>query len=126
MNYVFLMAEFWQFDYGYKIKVLNGKNKNKEGWVVYGSPKGNICINTNEIPEDMSYSIREFPKNIEILSIANPYKIKDLFENDLSIFDFAKLEIIKQNPKKALTYRKYLKKEQIQTARRNLVSEISK
>ena len=45
------MAELYQLDYGYKVKVLNGKNKNKEGYLVYCSCFGDVCIDTKKRPD---------------------------------------------------------------------------
>ena len=40
------MVKLYQLDYGYKVRVLNGKNKDKEGFLVYCSRFGDVCIGT--------------------------------------------------------------------------------
>ena len=77
-------TQLWMLDYGYKVRVINGKNKNKEGYLVYCSRFGDVCIDTKKLP-DGNYKIREFPLNLEILSMDNPFDIKDR-SNDLSNF----------------------------------------
>lgn len=118
------MIEMWQLDYGYKVRVLEGKNKDKIGWVVYGSDLGHICINTAKIPKDNSYSLSEFPSNLEILSTDNPYKIKPTFTSDLSNFAFARLSLLIENPKKVLINRQYFSEDLIRSARRSLFTNI--
>ena len=117
------MAEYWQLDYGYKVRILRGRNKDRKGWVVYGSDLGHICINTHEIPKDNSYTITEFPGNLEVLSTDNPYKIKPLFGRDLSNFDFAKLKFAEENTKEVLMNRKYFDENAVQNAKKRLVME---
>ena len=114
------MAELYQLDYGYKVKVLNGKNKNKEGYLVYCSCFGDVCIDTKKRP-DGNYKIREFPLNLEILARDNPFKIKNK-ERDLSNFDCAKFSLLIYNPKKILENKKYFTQDFINSAKSSIKS----
>ena len=107
-------TQLWMLDYGYKVRVINGKNKNKEGYLVYCSRFGDVCIDTKKLP-DGNYKIREFPLNLEILSMDNPFDIKDR-SNDLSNFDVAKLMLSIYNPKIILENQKYFNKQEIECA----------
>jgi ribosomal protein L24 len=117
------MAKLWQLDYGYKVRVLEGEDKGKEGWVVYASDRGYICINTRKVPKDNSYQITEYPSNLEILSIDNPYNVKQKL-GGLSNFDFAKIVISNEEPKKVLMNRQYFHEQTIVNARRALVCDL--
>ncbi len=114
------MAELWQLDYGYKVRVINGKNKDKEGHLVYCSRFGDVCIDTKEIPNG-NYKIREFPPNLEIVCMDNPFNIKSK-ETDLSNFDCAKLLLLKDNPKKLLENQKYFTQDYINSAKSSIES----
>jgi len=69
------MAKLWQLDYGYKVKPLEGKNKNQEGYVTGTTEKGKIKINLDEKPYSGKHHIEEAPSNLEIIAISNPHKI---------------------------------------------------
>lgn len=117
------MAELWQLDHGYKVKVLDGKNKGKEGYVVYCSRFGDICIDTKKRP-DGDYKIREFPKNLEIVSMDNPFSIKNK-SRDFSNFDCAKFSLLLNNPKKILDNQKYFTQDFINSAKSSLNAQKS-
>ena len=120
------MAEYWQLDYGYKVKVLNGKDKDKTGWIVYGSRMGDICINTHKAPKNREYQIREPPQNLEILSMDDPYNLKRFHEErDLSNFECAKLDILIRCPKLILMRRQYFDEKMILIAKKSLVSDLT-
>ena len=112
------MAELYQLDYGYKVKVLNGKNKDKEGYLVYCSRFGDVCIDIKKRP-DGNYKIREFPSNLEILSRDNPFNIKNK-ERDLSNFDCVKFSLLIDNPKKILENPKYFTQDFIDSAKSSI------
>ena len=95
-------TQLWMLDYGYKVRVINGKNKNKEGYLVYCSRFGDVCIDTKKLP-DGNYKIREFPLNLEILSMDNPFDIKDR-SNDLSNFDVSALSNFFGAPEDVIRY----------------------
>ena len=63
-----MKTQLWMLDYGYKVRVLDGKNKYKIGYIVMDSRFGDVGINTAKKP-DRNYQIREHPSNLEIISI---------------------------------------------------------
>lgn len=109
----------WMLDYGHKVKVLEGENKGKEGYVVYASRMGHICINTNKKP-DRKYHITEKPSNLEITSMENSHNITPLPTEGLSEFDCVKLEILIRAPEAILKYQEYFNKQIIDSAKNSI------
>jgi hypothetical protein len=68
------MAKLEDLDFGYKVRVLNGRNKGKTGYALYPMSNGEVAINTQEPPEH-NYNMRENPKDLEIISKENIHKI---------------------------------------------------
>src|SRR3989344_6333386 len=110
-----MKTQLWMLDYGYKVRVLDGKNKYKIGYIVMDSRFGDVGINTAKKP-DRNYQIREHPSNLEIISMENPHNIKPLFNDDLSNFDIAKLILLIHTPKIILENQKYFNKQEIEYA----------
>ena len=110
-----MKIQLWMLDYGYKIRVLEGKNKDKIGYIVMDSRFGDVGINTTKKP-DKSYQIREQPSNLEIISMENPYNIKPLPWHGLSEFDSAKLMLLLHNSKIVLENQKYFDKKVVEAA----------
>ncbi|HLA23673.1 MAG TPA: hypothetical protein VJZ93_04025 [Candidatus Nanoarchaeia archaeon] len=83
------MVERYELDYGHKVRVTSGKNKNREGVVVMASRLGDVGINTEEIPRPGKYDLRELPNNLDIISTGDPYNIrKQIKLDDLSWFEY--------------------------------------
>ena len=117
------MAELWKFDYGYKVGVSEGENKDKEGYVTGATEKGKIQINLNETPVSGEHHIEEPASNLEILVIGNPYDLwnSEIVEKDeergyrvikgklyeFSSFDNAKITLLINDPQKILDNKKY-------------------
>ena len=103
-----------------KLEFLMEKNKDKEGYLVYCSRFGDVCIDIKKRP-DGNYKIREFPSNLEILSRDNPFNIKNK-ERDLSNFDCAQFSLLLSNPQKVLDNKEYFSKEFINSAKSSIES----
>ena len=112
-------TQLWMLDYGYKVSVLDGKNKGIAGYIVMDSRFGDVGINTSKKP-DNNYQIREYPSNLEIISMENPHNLGPLFKNDLSYFDVAKLMLSIYNPKTILENQKYFNKQEIECAKSSI------
>ena len=110
-----MKTQLWMLDYGYKVKVLEGKNKEKVGYIVMDSRFGDVGINTTKKP-DRNYQIREQPSNLEIISLENIHNIKSSTFSGLSNFDCAKLMLLINNPKMILENQKYFDKQIIESA----------
>jgi hypothetical protein len=68
------MVKIEDLNFGYKVRVLNGRNKDKTGYVLYPMLNGEVAINTEEPPEH-NYNMRENPSDLEIISTENIHKI---------------------------------------------------
>ncbi len=73
------MIHLRELDFGYKVRVIKGENKGKTGYILYPMSNGQVAINTEEPPE-RNYNLREYPKNLEIISKENIHKIKPIKE----------------------------------------------
>jgi len=116
------MAKLWQLDYGYKVKPLEGKNKNQEGYVTGVSEDGKIKINLDERPYSGEHHIIEAVSNLKVLVIGNPHDIWDVEivrdkkgggheltdkVNEQTEFTIAKLDLLATNPQKILDNKEY-------------------
>jgi len=97
------------FDYGYKVKTLEGKNQ--EGYVTGVSEDGKIKISLDKKPYSGKHDIIKPASNLEILTMNNPYDICDIKydvepENQTEFF-MAKLDLLLTNPQTILDNKKY-------------------
>lgn len=108
------------FDYGYEVKILEGKNQ--KGYVIGVSEDGKIEISLREKPYSGEHHIIEPVSNLEILELSNPYKIwqseivrdkkggghelTDKFDKQSPFFR-AKLKILAENPEIIINYPEY-------------------
>jgi len=110
-----MKTRLWMLNYGYKVKVVNGTNKGKEGHIVVSFMYRGVGINTKEIP-DKTYQIIEPSSRLEVLSTENPHNIQAPFPSELSDFDCAKRDILIRNPKMVLEHKEYFDEELINYA----------
>jgi len=125
------MANLWQLDYGYKVRI---KGKNQQGYVIGITEKGKIEINLNKKPYSGKHDIEVDPSNLEVLVIGNPHDICDLkYEvapEKQTEFTVAKLKVVNENPEIIIKYPEYFtvlpKDDWIKLAEQYIQKEIKK
>ena len=106
----------YQLDYGYEVRILEGKHKGKTGFVVMGSTHGDIGINLRKKPKIGDYQTRVNPSDLEIVSMENPHELNFSF-GDLSVFQCARLMVRVTNPQMVLDNQKYFEDYLIESAK---------
>ena len=114
------MAEWWQLDYGYKVKILEGGNKGKKGYIVMENSKY-VGVSFDSKPLLGIYYVTEKPSNLEIISMSNPHNI-GIKSSEMSTFDYEKLKLLQNNPQEILKEenKKYFDKGLIESANKFL------
>lgn len=98
------MAEFYQLDIGYQVRILSGKYIGRAGFVVMGSRFGDVGINLHATPQLGDYQTRERPSELEIISADDPHKLQKAYAGDNPFFwtrmfmELLQPEIVVANP----------------------------
>ena len=113
------MAHYYQLDYGYKVRILDGKHKGREGTIVMGSRFGDVGINLNKKPKLGTYHTREKPSGIEIISMDDSFKIKEQLGGLHNEFMDARMDVIMWNPQEAIDNQQYFSDAMIALAKQS-------
>ena len=117
------MTEFYQLRYGMKVRVTEGENTGKEGWVCMASRFGDLGINTREAT--LGYDFRIGPSQIEIVSREIHPNFKDI--SDIITEDalkYARNALCLENPDLVLANPEYFEEEEIKKARDTRVNNM--
>lgn len=98
------MVEYYQLEYGYKVRILDGTFKGREGIITMGSRFGDIGISFKEKPK-YGYDVREPPQNLEIICKEDTFGVKkEHAGHDLTPFEFERWMILQKNPEYILQH----------------------
>jgi hypothetical protein len=113
------MAHYYQLDYGYRVRILDGKCKGREGTIVMGSRFGDVGINLKEKPKLGTYHTREKPSNIDVISMDDDFKIKEQLGNCHNEFIDARMDVIMCDPQEAIENPQYFSDAMIALAKQS-------